>query len=245
MTAAPFISRKTGQFSYFAQQLGDWNWQGKNVLDFGGNIGNMLSDPASTIDPRRYWCLDVCEESIAQGRKRFPDAHWRFYDRFCFYFNARGVRGLPLPDLGVQFDVIVAYSVFTNTSRSDMLEMVPRLEAMLAGGGALAFTYIEADFRPWGALTNFEWRLDREGGDLSSSVGQRMVRQAHEAEWCILVNGETLFVETEEVGDYAPDAQQSHHTFYSTRYMRKLVPHGSMQQPVEDEMQHCCVIRKR
>ena len=75
MTAAPFISRKTGQFSYFAQQLGNWNWRRKNVLDFGGNIGNIMRDPHSTIDPKRYWCLDVVEESIARGRARWPDAH--------------------------------------------------------------------------------------------------------------------------------------------------------------------------
>ncbi|HYI12317.1 MAG TPA: class I SAM-dependent methyltransferase [Thermoanaerobaculia bacterium] len=247
MTAAPFISRKTGQFAYFAHQLGDWRWETKNVLDFGGNIGNMLCDPSSTIDQRRYWCLDVGEESIAEGRERFPSAHWSFYDRYCFFFNPRGVRSLPLPDLGVKFDYILAYSVFTNTGRSDMLEMIPQLEAMLAGGGALAFTYIDAGFRPWDHYpgTNFEWRLNREGGDLSSLQGRRMTRQALDAEWCILVNGEELFVETEEIGHYPPGTQQSHHTFYSTHYMQKLFPHASIQEPVEDEMQHCCVLRKR
>jgi hypothetical protein len=55
MTAAPFISRRTGQFSYFAQQLGNWRWQKKQVLDFGGNIGNILRDETSTIRERRYW----------------------------------------------------------------------------------------------------------------------------------------------------------------------------------------------
>jgi hypothetical protein len=247
MTAAPFISRKAGQYAYFAQQFGDRDWQTKNVLDFGGNIGNILRDPGSTVDPRRYWCLDVVEESIAQGRARFPDGHWQFYDRHCFFFNPHGVRGLPLPDLGVKFDYIVAYSVFTNTSLTDMLEMVPQLESMLAYGGALAFTYIDAAYRPWDdyAGTNFEWRLNREGGELSSPRSREMIRQALAAEWCILVNGTELFVETDEIGHYPPEAQQSHHTFYSTPYMQKLFPHGSMQEPVGQEMQHCCVIRKR
>jgi hypothetical protein len=44
------------------------DWRGKNVLDFGGNIGNMLRDPNCTIDHERYWCLDVVEESIEKGR---------------------------------------------------------------------------------------------------------------------------------------------------------------------------------
>jgi hypothetical protein len=247
MTAAPFLSRKTGQFSYFAEQLGDRRWQTKNVLDFGGNIGNMLREPGSTIDPRRYWCLDVVAESVAEGRRRHPEAHWHAYDRYCFYFNPHGVRGLPLPDLGVKFDYILAYSVFTNTGPSDMLDIVPQLEAMLADGGALAFTYIEARFWPWEYYsgTNFQWRLNREGVDMGTREARRMINQAERAEWCILVNAEKLLVESEEIGEYAPEAQRSHHTFYTTSYMQKLFPHATMLEPVQQEMQHCCIIRKR
>jgi len=59
-----FLSTKTGQFTYFAQQLGASNWRGKNVLDFGGNVGNILRDANSTIDHERYWCIDVVPESM-------------------------------------------------------------------------------------------------------------------------------------------------------------------------------------
>ena len=59
-----FLSTKTGQFTYFAQQLGESNWHGKNVLDFGGNVGNILRDPECTIDHERDWCLDVVPESM-------------------------------------------------------------------------------------------------------------------------------------------------------------------------------------
>ena len=48
-----FISKKTGQFRYFALQLGSFDWQGKDVLDFGGNIGNLLLDPSG-----RVWLTD-------------------------------------------------------------------------------------------------------------------------------------------------------------------------------------------
>ena len=64
----PFFSAKTDQFTYFSEQVGERLWQGKNVLDFGGNIGNILRDPNSTIDEERYWCLDVVQESIERGR---------------------------------------------------------------------------------------------------------------------------------------------------------------------------------
>jgi len=64
-----FLSSKTGQFTYFSLQLGEKDWRGKNVLDFGGNIGNMLRDPNCTIDHERYWCLDVVAESIEKGKE--------------------------------------------------------------------------------------------------------------------------------------------------------------------------------
>ena len=85
-----FFSSKTGQFTYFSLQLGEKDWSGKNVLDFGGNIGNMLRDPNCTIDPERYWCLDVVEESIEKGKEMFPQSHWHFYNRYAFFFNPNG-----------------------------------------------------------------------------------------------------------------------------------------------------------
>ena len=67
-----FLSSKMGQYSYFALQLNDSNWGDKDILDFGGNVGNMLRDPISTIDERRYWCLDVVEQAIEAGRASYP-----------------------------------------------------------------------------------------------------------------------------------------------------------------------------
>ena len=160
-----FVSRKFGQFTYFSQQVGNGSWRGKNVLDFGGNVGNILRDPASTIDENRYWCLDVDRESIAEGKRIFPEAHWIFYDRYCFFFNPEGSTSLEIPDLKQKFDYIVAYSVFANTSRTDMLDLVGQLRAMLSGNGALAFTFIDPYHASWPdrpEWNNLQWRLDLE-----------------------------------------------------------------------------------
>ena len=92
-----FFSNKLGQFTYFSRQVGNPNWSGKEVLDFGGNIGNILRDPNSTIDHERYWCLDVVKDSIELGRKSFPRAHWLFYDRYCFFFNPDGIPATVAP----------------------------------------------------------------------------------------------------------------------------------------------------
>lgn len=248
-----FLSTKTGQFTYFAQQLGEANWRGKNVLDFGGNIGNILRDPNSTIDHDRYWCLDVAPESIEKGRAEFPEAHWLFYDRYCFFFNPFGVEQLDLPRLEQAFDVIVAYSVFTNTPRRDMLQLVAQLEDRLAPGGAFAFTFIDPHYHSWPdryRANNLVWRLEREvflegekGNTLDIDV-RALNERASNAAWFVLVNGEDLYLETEDVPRYEPERQRTFHTFYTVDYMRSLFPHATILPPANDEMQHCCVIRK-
>lgn len=58
-----------GQFAYFDTLLNHPIWKGKKVLDFGGNIGNLLMNPDSTIEENQYWCMAVDEEAIAIGKK--------------------------------------------------------------------------------------------------------------------------------------------------------------------------------
>src|SRR5215510_4303474 len=75
-------ARKTGQFAYFDQQLDHLDWSGKLVLDFGGNIGNLLLDHGCRIRPGDYYCIDVVAEALEAGRTLFPQAHWIHYNRY-------------------------------------------------------------------------------------------------------------------------------------------------------------------
>lgn len=248
-----FLSTKTGQFTYFALQLNESDWRGKYVLDFGGNVGNMLRDPNSTIDEERYWCIDVVQESIETGKEAFPKAHWVLYDRYCFFFNPQGISRLKLPELSQQFDYIVAYSVFTNTPRSDMFDLVEQLRGRLSEGGALAFTFIDPHYVSWPGRydgNNLRWRLEREiflekekGNTLDIDV-DNLIQRAHGAPWFVLVNGEDLYLKTEATKTYEPEQQRTYHTFYSVEYMKSLFPEATILPPVNDEMQHCCVIGK-
>ena len=249
-----FLSTKTGQFTYFSQQLGEHDWHGKNVLDFGGNIGNILRDPNCTIDEERYWCLDVVPDSVERGREMFPKSHWIFYDRYSFFFNPQGSKQLALPEIETLFDYIVAYSVFTNTSRTDMLDLVSQLEKRLVAGGALAFTFIDPDYHSWPGRdprNNLVWRLEREiflegekGNTLDIDV-QGLAARARGAEWFVLVNGEDLYLETEETRHYELQEQRTYHMFYTVDYMKSLFPHATILPPAYDEMQHCCVISRK
>ena len=234
-------------------QLGERDWSGKHVLDFGGNIGNMLRDPNSTIDEERYWCIDVVEESIEKGKAAFPNAHWLFYNRYCFFFNPHGRKELKLPEISQRFDYIVAYSVFTNTSCADMFDLVDQLKKHLSDRGALAFSFIDPQYRSWPGEyngNNLRWRLEREiflenekGNTLDIDV-DNLVERARGASWFVLVNGEDLHLETELTKNYEPGRQRTYHAFYSVEYMRSLFPEATILPPVNNEMQHCCVIRK-
>src|SRR5215470_3492320 len=143
-----FISNGSGRFRYFDLQLGKPVWRGKTVLDFGGNVGAILSDPGSTIDPALYWCIDVSSDAIEEGKRKHPEAHWLFYNRYNFAFNPGGVDREELPAAERDFDYILAYSVFTHTSRAEMLETVAQLGSRLAAGGVLAFTFVDPRLNP-------------------------------------------------------------------------------------------------
>lgn len=248
-----WVSAKMGQFTYFALQVGEPVWRGKRVLDFGGNIGNLLRDPNSTIAPEDYWCIDVDREALELGQAAYPKSHWVFYDRYCFFFNPRGVPNLALPAVDQSFDYIVAYSVFTNTTPTDMVQLVDQLEGVLANNGALAFTFIDPHYFSWPEQyhgNNFMWRLEREeelarerGETLNLNKPELMQRAQH-ADWLMLVNSNDLYIETEAIQSYEPEQQRTCHAFYTEEYMKNLFPHATVLPPVNNEMQHCCLIRK-
>jgi hypothetical protein len=252
MTTTPFISKKLGQFTYFALQVGEADWRGKNVLDLDGNIGNILRDRNYTIDEDRYWCIDVVKESVEQGRAQYSRAHWLFYDRFCFFFNPYGVPSLPLPKIDDKFDYIVAYSVFTNTPPSDMLELISQLKGLLVRRGTLAFTFVDPFHVSWPGRcewTNFRWRIEREI-ELEKAEGRildvdkmGLARKAKDAHWLMLVNGRDLYIETEVTCDYPPEEQRNCHVFHTEAYIMSLLPEATILPPANDEMQHCCLIR--
>lgn len=248
-----FVSTKLGQFTYFAQQLGEKCWRGKNVLDFGGNVGNILRDPNSTIDHELYWCLDVVKDSIEKGKLAFPASRWIFYDRYCFFFNPGGVPRLPLPEIEQRFQYIVAYSVFTNTTQADMLDLVGQLRGMLDGDGVLAFTFIDPHYHSWPGEClhdNFRWRLDREiylagqRGEVLDLDIATLTNRARDASWCVLVNADDLYIENEDIKPYAAEDQKTFHVFYTEEYIKSLFPEATIMPPANDEMQHCCLLRR-
>jgi 2-polyprenyl-3-methyl-5-hydroxy-6-metoxy-1,4-benzoquinol methylase len=222
---------KTTQFTYFDEQLDHTDWHGQRVLDFGGNKGNLLLDPACMIRHQDYYCLDVIGEAIDEGRRTFPDAHFIHYDRYNCSFNPEGVRDLPVPDLGVEFDFILAYSVFTHTTLEEMTELIGQLQQRLAHGGMLAFTFIDPHWKD-----NLRWRLEKQN---SADRVEALLEQSREAQWCSLVNGIDLYVNSAGSWDSQTADCITYNVYYTERFMREQFPHGAIKKPVNDERQHC------
>jgi hypothetical protein len=239
------VSRKRGLFAYFDRQLGHLEWGGKTVLDFGGNVGNILAEPGCTIRPERYYCLDVIRDALEEGRVRFPTAHWFHYDRYNYSFNPGGVFGLPIPDLGVRFDIILAYSVFTHAGLEEMRDLVGQLRALLTDRGTLGFTFIDPHHRSWpesDAGTNLQWRLERcRASDPSLDVGASLER-SRGASWCSLVNGRELHVDGDIDRPADPGSCETYHVYYGVDFLRREFPDASIRPPVHGEMQHCCIL---
>jgi SAM-dependent methyltransferase len=256
-----FISSRFGQFAYFDLHLNRPDWRGKRVLDFGGNAGNLLADPNSTIDQDQYWCIDVSRDAIEKGKASYPAAHWVFYNRYNFAFNPTGVEGLAMPDLGQDFDYILAYSVFSHIDKSEMLDLIAQLESRLASDGVLAFTFIDPDFNPAtsGASpqpeyyrgSNLRQRLERLKVNNPALAVDAVLQKARDAQWCILANDD-LYLDSESLKQYEENEKESYCTFYTEAYMRTIFPqaeilpprHGAYPPSAESVLQHCCILRK-
>ena len=243
-----YLLARADCFEYFCEQLGEDDWRGKNILDFGGSDGGLLRDPITTIDEDRYWCIDIVEEAIARGRADYPKAHWLFYDRYSFYYNPRGVPNLAIPDPGQRFDIIAAYSVFTSTRTAEMLTLVPQLEALLAPGGTLALTFIDPHFHSWPgryAGNNLQWRLEKEQSEGADIDVPALLARAQGASCCTLLNETDLYVDDQEIPDYPLLDQKTSHVYYTAERMASLFPAATIRPPADNKMQHCCVIVRR
>lgn len=235
------VSTRSTQFGYFDELLGRPVWKGRKVLDFGGNVGTFLVGAGSRVDHEDYWCIDLNKDVVEQGGRTYPRAHFIHYDRYSSQYNPNGVRYLPVPDPGLKFDIILAFSVFTHTDRSEMLELVGSLRKMLAPDGVLAFTFWDPHY-------------DLSQSDPAYPSGDLVRRHFYSpgldetvrrARWSILIN-DKLFLEP---GDdlchqtRAGEPLESYCSFFTADYMAALFPDATVHPPVSPEWQHCCILK--
>ena len=248
---ATHLSSRNTQFSYFDQLLERPVWKGRKILDFGGNVGGFLVNAGKNVDHDDYWCLDLTEGAIRQGSLTFPRAHFVFYDRYSSYFNPDGVRNLPVPELGLKFDFILAFSVFTHTHRNEMLELVGQLRGMLAGKGVFAFTFCDPCYDRslsdprlppgTGVLQLFDWQQSA----IQSPEIRGMIETTCDSSWCVVVDDELYVEPGNELNqqEWRSRAAESYCSYFTVNYMTSLFPQATVLPPVSPEWQHCCILR--
>jgi hypothetical protein len=244
------LSQKKEQFRYFDLQLEYPDWKGKHVLDFGGNIGNLLQD--SPIDVSRYWCIDVIAEAIEKGRRELPQAHWLWYNRYNISFHPGGSKTAEIPAIDQRFDYILAYSVFTHIDVEEMHHLIQALMPLLRPEGALAFTFIDPHYRSWQKNygpdhdryfgTNFEWRLERSG--LAQAEINLLMDKIRDASWFRLAGSRDVYLEDEPIPDPRRYEGLAYHVFHTQPFMQAQFPGARILPPANCEMQHCCILRR-
>lgn len=246
------ISDRQTQFSYFNQLLEGVVWRGSKILDFGGNVGGFLISAGDQVDHNDYWCLDVTREAVEQGRRKFPRAHFVHYDRYSSYFNPNGVRHLPVPDLRLKFDIILAFSVFTHTHESEMTDLVEQLRSMLAPGGVLGFTFCDPCYdwslsdpeRPAGTGVIVEM-LEQQQTELVSAKGDGIATTSCRPRWCVAVDDELYFEPKGKLCQQERHGKpnESYCSYFTADYMASLFPTATVLPPVGLEWQHCVILR--
>jgi SAM-dependent methyltransferase len=236
-----FITQNSGQFPYFNLQLGAPVWQGKRVLDFGGNIGNVLHHPTSTIEHEKYWCLDVCRDAIEMGKRAAPSAHFVFYDRYNPEYNPLGKKALPLPTLEAAFDFILALSVFTHTPRGEMIDLVSQLRRLLNSSGRMAFTFLSPHYVPPDSkVSNLKYYCEQRLDPPLMPVYFDDAKLLQDLTWCTLAAGALA---TNSDGPAISDASETDYlVFYTPEYLTTIFPDAEIRYPVAPfARQHCCI----
>lgn len=237
------VSTRRTQFSYFDKLLQRPIWKGRKVLDFGGNVGTFLLGAGNRVDHDDYWCIDLNRDVVEQGRRAYPRAHFVHYDRYSSQYNPQGVRHLPIPDCGLKFAFILAFSVFTHIDRREMLGLVGSLRGMLAPGGVLAFTFSDPHY-------------DRSLSDPTLPSGSAVQRHleshgadelAEWARWCVLIDDDLYVEPGDELCHQTRVGKplESYCSFFTANYMASLFPDATVHPPVSPEWQHCCIVKSR
>ena len=249
---ATIVSTRETQFSYFDQVLGGPDWEGSKILDFGGNVGGFLVSAGDRLNHDDYWCLDLNRAVIEQGRRDFPRAHFSHYNRYSSQYNPDGIRNLPVPDLGLEFDIILAFSVFTHTHQTEMLELVGQLRGVLAPQGVLAFTFTDPSYDrslsapdlPSG--TDVRKILEWQQAENPSLEIEDMVETARRSNWCVIVDDKLHVEPGNDLSnqEHRGKPWESYCSYFTVDYMSSLLPDAKVFPPVSPEWQHCCVLRR-
>lgn len=130
----PYRFNKYQVFSRFVPDINE-----KTVLDFGCNYGLFLDTSDGMFPVENYTGVDVSESALEFGKKLFPEAKFIHYNAFNPEYNPYGDKSLPIID--ATYDLIIVHSVFTHTSKDEMLGIISHLKSLLNPGGKMIISW--------------------------------------------------------------------------------------------------------
>ena len=133
-------------FQIFNDRLSkiDKDWYKKDILDFGCNVGHLLTTSDGLIDLNKYTGIDILQQSLDVAASLHPEATWVHYNDYNSTFNPNGIKDAEIP-LSKKFDYIIAYGVFTHCEIHEIKRLINKLKLLLNDGGCLVFSIWESN----------------------------------------------------------------------------------------------------
>jgi SAM-dependent methyltransferase len=133
------------RYEFFDMMHGRPNWSDANILDIGGNRGNLLEDllDLKLISPQQYTSLDVDQMGLDFGESNNPDANWIKHNAFNHAYNTDGKDETPFPFEDETFDLVCGYSIYSHTTFKQMLFDLIECLRVCKPNGSIAFTVVD------------------------------------------------------------------------------------------------------
>lgn len=134
------------RLDYLKQAIGMDNISGLDILDMGGNNGNLLRDGLEVyeIHPDNYTCMDVDGIVMRKCQSEFPEATWLTRTIGHHLYNCHNSsKDLNFSELNNKFDIIFAFSVYSHAYYDDLLDDLDIMYQCLKPQGKLCFTFID------------------------------------------------------------------------------------------------------
>jgi len=139
------------RLEYLQKATGINNFSSFDVLDWGGNHGNLLKD---NIKLKTYTCVDIDLQGLQSGQEENPKAKWFHRKKFhpvygnSTYPNTANIKDFIADEHKESFDLIFAYSVFTHDTIEELESELTLLKDLLRTNGILCASYIDPDIAP-------------------------------------------------------------------------------------------------
>lgn len=156
--------------SYFTPYVGSWSQ--KKVLDWGCNHGNFLEFDDAPIN---YTGCDINSTLVQKNAKKWPQHTWLSYQHFNRQYSPSFVEEGPWP-LTEQYDVILAFSVYTHTDQHELLEAIQKLKQHLKPGGQLLISFFSTSLKDsWLDIENYRYEYFHGNSGLWNDISRSQV----------------------------------------------------------------------